>query len=524
MARACGCRKLHVKVARAYGGVMDADIIVVGAGPTGLMLAAWLAELNIDAVIVDGKHEPTRESRALTLQARSLEIYEQLGLAKRVMGEVRVAEGARPGYERQAFNAVEFGAIGAGQTAYPRLYILEQSRNESILSDALRDHGRDVEWGTTFAGAETIDGGVAVRLVDDAGTERTITARYLVGADGASSAVREARGIAFEGTTSAQSFCVIDAIGVTGLDPDLVNIRASESDLLLTFPMEGERHARVLTLVTEDSDDPDAATDAVRERIGTVFGVTWQSLSWFATYRVHHRVAERFRDGAVFLAGDAAHVHSPVGAQGMNTGLQDAHNLAFAFADVLKNGADDSILDRYEIERMPVAHHLIETTDRAFSFVTSRDVVPRTLRRIGPRLLGPIITRVVPRTWVGNRGFGYLGQLRVRYRMPGSVHAGGRRDDIVGRRLPWTGGNFETLRSLKWQVHEYGSVNPGVVSTLERELGCEVHVFAAAPKTPLVAGEFYLVRPDGYVAARARASEAAGSFAAALPGRRTLEG
>src|SRR5699024_2261411 len=144
----------------------------------------------------------------------------------------------------------------------------------------------------------------------------------------------------------------------------------------------------------------------------------------------------RFRDGPVFLAGDAAHVHSPVGAQGMNTGLQDAHNLAFAFADVVKRGADDSILDRYESERMPVAHHLIDTTDQLFSFVTSRDLVPRLIRRIGPRVLGPLVTRVVPRTWVGNRGFGYLAQLRVRYCMPGSERADGTRDPLIGRRLP----------------------------------------------------------------------------------------
>ncbi|MCW4456892.1 FAD-dependent monooxygenase [Microbacterium sp. MPKO10] len=503
---------------------MDTDVVVVGAGPTGLMLAAWLARLDVDAVIVDSKHEPTRESRAVGLQARSIEIYDQLGVADRVMAEARTAPAARPGYGHSMLHPVEFGSIGLGQTAFPQLYILEQSRNERILVDALNASGRDVEWGTTVTGIDVIDGGVAVRVSDDAGAERTITARYLVGADGASSAVREARGIAFEGTTNDEIFCVIDAIGVRGLDNDAINIRPADRDLLLTFPMEGERHARVITLVSEgDDDDPDALEAAIRDRISAAFGVSWDSHTWFATYRVHHRVAERFRDGPVFLAGDAAHVHSPVGAQGMNTGLQDAHNLAFAFADVVKRGADDSILDRYESERMPVAHHLIDTTDQLFSFVTSRDLGPRLIRRIGPRVLGPAVTRVVPHTWVGNRGFGYLAQLRVRYRMPGSERADGTRDPVIGRRLPWTGRNFAALRSLTWQVHEYGSVNPGVVREIERSLGCDVHVFSAAPGTPLVAGEFYLVRPDGYVAARAHASDAVQIFGQALPGARTLE-
>ncbi|PFG29363.1 FAD-dependent monooxygenase [Paramicrobacterium agarici] len=507
---------------------MDTDVVVIGAGPTGLMLAAWLAELDIDAVIVDGKAEPTRESRAIGLQARSIEIYDQLGVVERVMQEARVAPAARPGYGHQMFNAVEFDALGEGQTPYPQLYILEQSRNERILVDALRSRGRDVRWGQKLVGlADAADrDGVTVTVADGYGAEQTITARYVVGADGASSLVREIRGIAFEGTTNAETFCVIDANGVTGLDEDAINIRPFETDLLLTFPMEGEGHARIITVVPEAErhDDPDALENAVRERVRISFGVTWQSHTWFATYRVHHRVAERFRDGAVFLAGDAAHVHSPVGAQGMNTGLQDAHNLAFAFADVLKRGARDSILDRYEAERMPVARHLIETTDSLFSFVTSPETVPRLVRRIGPRLLGPIITRLLPRTWVGDRGFGYLGQLRVRYHVPGSEHADGTRDDVVGRRLPWAGDNVDALRSHEWQVHEYGSADPADTARLERALGCEVHVFSAAPDTPLIPGEFYLVRPDGYVVARARPSEAAETFAGVLPGRRTLEG
>ncbi|SEB46657.1 2-polyprenyl-6-methoxyphenol hydroxylase [Paramicrobacterium humi] len=497
---------------------MDTDVLVVGAGPTGLMLANWLAKLGIGAIIADAKSGTTRESRALGLQARSIEIYAQLGLADEVLAQAREAPAARFGLGPRMFHRVPFAALGEGLTPYPRVYMLEQSRNEQILDDNLRLLGREVLWEHAFQSVTETGDGVEARL-DHGGETVSVTARYLVGADGASSAVREARGIRFTGTTNPQTFCVIDADGVTGIDEEAINIRPATTDFLLTFPMSGAGHARVITVVPSAVSDGADPETAVAERVAAQFGVHWRSASWFAAYRVHHRVAERFRDGRVFLAGDAAHVHSPVGAQGMNTGLQDAHNLAFAFADVLRRGADDDTLDRYERERRPVALTLVATADRLFSFVTSDRMLPALARRIVPRVLGGPVTSLVPRLGRARRLFGYLSQIRVRYRMPGSEHDG-QRDSVVGRRLPWAGENFQALRSCEWQVHEYGSVASAAVDALERSLGLTVHRFPAAPGTPLVPGEFYLVRPDGYVAGRARASEAAARFAALVPGGR----
>jgi hypothetical protein len=242
------------------------------------------------------------------------------------------------------------------------------------------------------------------------------------------------------------------------------------------------------------------------------FAVTYATSRWFATYRVHHRVAATFRDGPFFLAGDAAHVHSPVGGQGMNTGLQDAHNLAFKLADVLRGRAGEAWLDRYEAERRPVARMLVSTTDRLFGFVTSQKPALRALRRVVVPLVAPVGVRLLPRDGGAARFFQYVAQIRIHYRMtPGFS---GKRDQVVGRRLPWAGGNYEALRSLQWQIHSYG---PLAESDAPR-IGLPTHVFPPAPAlTGLLPDVFYLVRPDGFVAAKAAPADAAEVFRAAMP-------
>lgn len=218
------------------------------------------------------------------------------------------------------------------------------------------------------------------------------------------------------------------------------------------------------------------------------------SVNWFSTYRVHHRVASFFRKGRVFLLGDAAHVHSPFGGQGMNTGIGDAVNLAWKFEAVLRRGAPDSILDSYEQERIGFARRLVDTTDRAFTFINRKGALATGIRtRIVPLLL-PLIFR---RPAFRRRLFRILSQTRITYRdtplstgVVGAVHSGDR--------LPWLrhADNFAPLKSLDWQLHCYGEARTDILTWCER-YRMPLHFFGSAE--PFKPGTLCLVRPDGHI-------------------------
>ena len=487
---------------------LSCEVLVVGAGPTGLMLANWLTRLGVHVIVADGKAGPTPESRALVVQARSLEIYDQLGIGDQVLEAAHRAEAFAPGFGARAFGRIPIGPLGTGLTPYPFIEVLEQSRNEEILYDNLRKLGGEVCWESPVTAVVQIEQGVEAKVGND-----TVRARFCVGCDGANSFVRRARRIGFEGVTNPHRYFVLDAGGTAGLVPDAVNVRPDRQDFLVAFPMPGPGNWRLIGAVRAADRDGDLDEDDARARMHRQFGVTCEQVRWFATYRVHHRVAPAFRDGPFLLAGDAAHVHSPVGGQGMNTGLQDAHNLAFKLADVLRGRRRDGWLDRYEAERRPVARRLVATTDRLFGLITSGKLPARTLRRFGVPLLAPLVVRLAPGSAAGSRLFQYVSQVRIHYRMtPGPGPAGRRRDPVVGRRLPWTGGNHAVLRAADWQIHGYGGVDRGDAP----DLGLAVHVFPPAPGTALRPGVFYLVRPDGFVAAQATPAEAADTFGHAL--------
>ena len=492
------------------GTELHSDVLVVGAGPSGLMLAVCLAKLGVDVIIVDGKDGPTRESRALGVQARSMELYDQLGLVDRVLAERSPAVAAVPGAGTRTFGRLEIRALGKGVSPYAEITVFEQSRNERLLADAFADLGRQVRWGHRLErlevnAADTAASGPAASVtatLTGPDGEVVMRARYCVGADGSHSAVRESLGIPFEGVTNAYTFYIADAGGVSGLVGDAINVRFTTEHFLLGFPMIGGR-MRLLGVVRDADLDPDGRLPEsnVRALVRREFGVEYSEASWFTTYRVHHRLAARFREGPCFLVGDAAHIHSPVGAQGMNTGLQEAHNLACAFADVVIGGMPDARLDRYEAERRPIGKTLVATTDRLFGQVTSESRFARFARGRAIPFVGPIAVRLVAR-FIGGRIFGYISQTRIHYRM--SPRTASRRDRVVGRRLPWTGDNFDVLRSMTWQVHGYGVFEPEV-RAIASSLGLEAHAFPADPHRRLDPGLVYLVRPDGFVAAAASA-------------------
>src|SRR5699024_6057611 len=208
-------------------------------------------------------------------------------------------------------------------------------------------------------------------------------------------------------------------------------------------------HGRIISMVPGESIDQETALARARSDLG----ISYTHVDWFSSYRVHHRVASRFRRGAMFLAGDAGHVHSPVAGQGMNTGLQDAHPLANLLADVVHGHLEHEAVDRYERERRPVALKLVRVTDRAFGIIARRGRGFGLLRRG----FGAVMARLAPRVLrgrLGSRMGGLLGQYRIRYRFPPPETAPKWAEDtLVGLRLPRVGSNLDALRSFTWQMH-----------------------------------------------------------------------
>src|SRR5438552_2700558 len=235
-------------------------------------------------------------------------------------------------------------------------------------------------------------------------------------------------------------------------------------------------------------------------------GITVERVNWFSTYHVHHRVADHFQKGRAFLLGDAAHIHSPVGGQGMNTGIGDAVNLAWKLAAVLRGRSEPPILDTYEPERIAFARRLVATTDRAFTFVTSSGRIARFIRvMVVPRVLPPLFKSSAIRRFM----FRTVSQIAINYR-GSALSQGGAGKVKAGDRLPWVPlednaadvrDNFAPLTSLDWQLHVYGDCAPAIAETCER-WGLALHTFpwqASARRAGLQERALYLVRPDGYI-------------------------
>ena len=474
------------------------SVLISGAGPTGLLSAFLLARQGVPVRIFDRSSGPVETSRAMGVHARTLEFYDMIGL-----GEAAAALGSRARtvrLRRKGRDVAGFsiGRMGEGLSPHPYMLTLAQDVHERFLIEALDRHGVSVERDTVLRDVEQDADGVTAMVERRGGTER-LRAGYLIGADGGSSATRKALGIGFGGGTSTGLFYVADVKLADETGSDIL-VGFGADTLALLMPVRTSGMKRVLGIVPPRmADREDLAYDDIRPVCENLLGVRASEVNWFSTYRVHHRVAERFRSGRCFLAGDAGHVHSPVGGQGMNTGLGDAMNLAWKLSDVIHGRAGEDILDTYETERHAFATTLIETTDAAFGKMIAQGWLGRLLREdIAPRAAG-LVTKIGA---VHTRIFGTVSQIRIAY--PQSALSQGAAGKLAGgERLPWVEelGNFAPLDGIRWQVHAYGTPPEG----LEREaaaLGIPFHRFdwtEAAGRAGIPRDTAHLLRPDGYV-------------------------
>jgi len=480
-------------------------VLIVGAGPTGLVLALWLTRMGVPVRIIDQAEGPATTSRALAVQGRTLELYRQIGLAEAAIERGRRVRALNLWVSSKRRARVVFGDLGEGLSPFPYALAYPQDEHERLLIDRLAALGVEVERRCELISFEEPAGCVIARLKRPDGTLETCEAAYLAGCDGAHSTVRNALGIGFTGGTYDHLFYVADVQAGGAVLNDELHGAFDGSDFLAVFPLKSPGHARLVGTLrgAAQSARAELSWQDVGHSVMSWLPIEVERVNWFSTYRVHHRVAESFRKGRAFLLGDAAHVHSPVGGQGMNTGIGDAVNLAWKLAAVLLGRSSETILETYEPERSAFARRLVETTDRAFSALTSGAWLTRFLRlRVFPPLVPLLFRTAAARRFM----FRTVSQISVNYRgsrlsagAAGSVHGGDR--------LPWlpssgASDNFTPLGSLAWQVHVYGEASPSLKSACA-ERGLPLHVFpwrVAIEQTGLQRDALYLVRPDGYVA------------------------
>ncbi len=497
---------------------MDTDVLIVGAGPTGLMLANQLVRRGVRVQIIDRHPGPSLQTRALGVQARTLEIYSHLGIVDRALELGKRATGANIWSLGKKAARIPLGAIGRSISPYPYLLILGQDDNERLMGNALRERGVSVNWNTELVGLSSQESDhVRATLKQQDGTTREITAAWVAGCDGAHSAVREINGIAFQGAPYEHVFFVADTQLTGDMVAEELNVYLWREGFHLFFPMRGTNHWRLVGIVPAGMREKKGLTfddviPSVQRQAGS--GLSFQKCTWFSTYRIHHRRAERFRDRRCFLLGDAAHIHSPVGAQGMNTGLQDAYNLAWKLALVVSGRADAALLDSYEEERIPVAKRLLSTTDRAFSLIVSANPLAGLFRT---RVLVKIAALAMSFTAIQRLAFRTISQTGIHYR---DSHLSETQAGIpktaarAGDRFPWLKLKFQPngpvedlyakLDDTRFTLLVFGQSAPEGLPP-PRDLLC-IHTIPADPandrelaRVNIPRPSFYLLRPDGHV-------------------------
>ncbi|MBK5189052.1 MAG: FAD-dependent monooxygenase, partial [Gemmatimonadaceae bacterium] len=400
---------------------------------------------------------------------------------------------------------ISFADIGKGLSPFAGLVDYPQDENERMLIDRLSAHGVAVERRTELLRFDDDGASVRATLKLPDGSQTSCEASYLAGCDGAHSTVRTGLGIDFPGGTYDELFYVAD-VALTGpVTNHEIHIDLGTADFLAAFPLKGAGHVRLIgtVLAPAEGEQRDLTFADVSGRAIRDLQLEIEQVNWFSTYRVHHRVANSFRKGRAFLLGDAAHIHSPAGAQGMNTGIGDAVNLAWKLAAVVSGEATPKLLDSYEQERIGFARTLVKTTDRVFTFATKRGALAAVVRtRLAPIILPWLFRGRRLRPFI----FRTVSQIGIRYRE--SALSVGEVDDLAGGdRLPWIpttsmDDNFTPLESMSWEAHVYGEPRVSAKGTCA-ELQIPLHLFPWTPEARhagLTRSALYLIRPDGYIA------------------------
>lgn len=452
---------------------IDTDVLIAGAGPVGLFLANECARRGIRFRLIEERAGQSVHSKALAIFPRTMEILEMAGLvgpfldqANRVTGVSVITHGRRLAHMRFA----------PEETPYSFVAMVPQNVSENLLLDELRRRGGNVEYDTKFVTAAQ-SGDLVNATVERNGERASVTASIVVGCDGAHSAVRRTAGLSLEGGEYRASFMLADIETNQALPSDELQLCPGESGPLAIFPMSATRRRVVATIDQTEGEAPslELVRNILAERAPA--GIEALALHWSSYFRIHHRNAAQMRVGRIFIAGDAAHIHSPFGGQGMNTGLHDAWNLVWKLDLFLRGHGTEALLDSYQTERLPVIEGVIRTTD----LLTKVMGTPNKLAQVLRDTFIPMVSRLVP---FQHAFVERLSELGISYRGSPIVEGPGKRffDDSI------RGGNGVGSRFL----------------LLTHDAGRAKSVVEEFPDVVEVRGSSHtgvmLIRPDGYLA------------------------
>jgi 2-polyprenyl-6-methoxyphenol hydroxylase-like FAD-dependent oxidoreductase len=475
-----------------HSDAIDTDVLIVGAGPVGLFLANECARRGLRWRLIEASSSQSKHSKALAIFPRTLEIFDMAGVVAPFLETAnRVTTVAVMAHSRTLARM----RFAPEESPYSFIAMVPQNDTERLLVQELRHKGGSVEYGTTFVSADQQSDGVNVKL-DKKGTAATLRAAFVVGCDGAHSVVRHAVNLSLEGGEYAPAFMLAD-IDTNEMPSEVLQLCPSEYGPVAIFPISSTRQRIVATIEHAEGEAP--ALDFVRKVLAqrAPGGIEARSLHWSSYFRVHHRHTAQLRVGRIFIAGDAAHIHSPFGGQGMNTGLHDIWNLVWKLDLFLNGHGNEQLLDSYNAERIPIIKNVIETTDH----LTKVMGTPNKFAQIFRDAVIPMVSRLAP---FQHAFVQRLSELGIAYQGSPIVEGLGKR-------------YFDnSLRGGKGILNRFLVVigdNEDVSTRDAAKQLCESFKDTAELRTSPKPG-MKLVRPDGYIAYAAHKDDSISSLTA----------
>ncbi len=467
---------------------VDTDVLIAGAGPVGLFLANECARRGLRWRLVEANASQSEHSKALAIFPRTLEIFDMAGVVDPFLAAAnRVTSVAVMTHDRTLAHM----QFVPEETPYAFVAMVPQNVTEKLLAEALNRKGGKVEYETSFVSGVQRDGYVSVTL-SHKGQRQDLTARFVIGCDGAHSVVRHLLNLSFEGAEYTDLFLLADVETNEAFPADQLQLCPSEFGPVAIFPMSAHRRRVVATVAEKDGEVPslELVQNILRDRAPS--GIEVRGLNWSTYFRIHHRQAAKLRVGNMFIAGDAAHIHSPFGGQGMNTGLHDVWNLVWKLDLFLRGHGNDQLLDSYSVERRPVIKQVIETTD----FMTKAMGTPNKIAQALRDTVIPMVSRLAP---FQHAFVERLSELGVAYHGSPIVEGAGKRhlDDSM------RGGKGIRSRFILLIDDEARSSTKDAARKFAASFA-EIVDLRFAPKIGLM-----LIRPDGYIAYSAHSRDSA---------------